>query len=108
MELLAWLAAALAVVFLGIVLWSVAQQGASKLSLDLFTKSQAQSASTAASSEGLANAFVGTLVIVGIATAIALPFGILIAIYVNEFAPKSDQERRHPRRSTSSPASRRS
>ena len=39
--------------------------------------------------QGLANAFVGSLVIVGIATAMALPFGILVAIYVNEFAPRA-------------------
>ena len=38
--------------------------------------------------QGLANAFAGSLVIVGFATAMALPFGILIAVYVNEFAPR--------------------
>ena len=89
MELLAWLAAALAVFFLGIVVWSVARKGASQLSLDLFTKSQPIGQfGTGSEKLGLANAFIGTLVIVGIATAIALPFGILIAIYVNEFAGK--------------------
>jgi phosphate transport system permease protein len=89
MEVLAWLAAALAVFFLGIVVWSVARKGASQLSLDLFTKSQPIGQfGTGSEKLGLANAFIGTLVIVGIATAIALPFGILIAIYVNEFAGK--------------------
>jgi phosphate transport system permease protein len=89
MEVLAWLAAALAVFFLGIVVWSVARRGASQLSLDLFTKSQPIGQfGTGSEKLGLANAFIGTLVIVGIATAIALPFGILIAIYVNEFAGK--------------------
>jgi phosphate transport system permease protein len=89
MEVLAWLAAALAVFFLGIVVWSVARKGASQLSLDLFTKSQPIGQfGTGSEKLGLANAFLGTLVIVGIATAIALPFGILIAIYVNEFAGK--------------------
>ena len=89
MELVAWLAAALAVFFLGIVVWSVARKGFSQLSLDLFTKSQPIGQfGTGSEKLGLANAFVGTLVIVGIATAIALPFGILIAIYVNEFAGK--------------------
>jgi phosphate transport system permease protein len=39
--------------------------------------------------QGLANAFIGSLVIVGIATAMALPFGILVAIYVNEFASRA-------------------
>lgn len=88
MQLLGWLAAAVGVALLVILLWSVARQGWRKVNLDLFTKNYVPYASTVAS-EGLANAFVGSLVIVGIATAIALPFGILIAIYVNEFAPRA-------------------
>lgn len=87
MEVLCWLAAALAVFILGVVLWSVAKQGASALNLDLFTKAQGVSAFGEAVKQGLANAFIGSLVVVGLATAMALPFGILIAIYVNEFAP---------------------
>jgi phosphate transport system permease protein len=77
MELLAWLAAALAVFILGVVVLSVAKKGASALSLDLFTKSQAAPGGL------LPN------VHVGLATAMALPLGILIAIYVNEFAPRA-------------------
>jgi phosphate transport system permease protein len=87
MELLAWLAAALAVLILGIVVWSVARRGASVLSFDFLTKAQAQFAPPNVK-QGLANAFVGTFVIVGLATLMALPFGILIAIYVNEFASR--------------------
>lgn len=87
MELLAWLAAAVAVFFLGVVVWSVAQRGASQLSFDFLTKSQLQFAPPNAE-QGLANAFAGSLVIVALATAMALPFGILIAVYVNEFAPR--------------------
>jgi phosphate transport system permease protein len=87
MELLAWLAAALAVVVLGVVVWSVARRGASQLSLNLLTKSQLQFAPPNVE-QGLANAFAGSLVIVGLATAMALPFGILIAVYVNEFASR--------------------
>ena len=88
MEFLGWLAAAVGVALLVILLWSVASKGWSKLNLDLFTKPLVPYATTGVS-EGLANAFVGSLVIVGIATAIALPFGILVAIYVNEFAPRA-------------------
>jgi phosphate transport system permease protein len=90
MELLAWLAAAIAIFFLGAVIWSVAQRGASQLNFDFLTKSQSQGSlfGAPAAKQGLANAFAGSLVIVGLATAMALPFGILIAIYVNEFAPK--------------------
>jgi phosphate transport system permease protein len=89
MELLCWLAAAIAVFFLGVVVWSIAKQGASALNLDLFTKSQGVSAFGGPIKQGLANAFVGSLIVVGLATAMALPFGILIAIYVNEFAPRA-------------------
>jgi phosphate transport system permease protein len=90
MEVLAWGAAAIAVAILGLVVWSVASRGASQLNLDLFIKPQvANGFSLTPAPQGLANAFVGTFVIVAIATAIALPFGILVAIYVNEFAPKS-------------------
>jgi phosphate transport system permease protein len=87
MEFLAWLAAAIAVALLGIVVFSVARRGASALSIDFLTKSQLQFA-PANVPQGLANAFVGTFVVVGLATLMALPVGILIAIYVNEFASK--------------------
>jgi phosphate transport system permease protein len=87
MELLAWLAAAIAVFFLGVVVWSVAQKGGSQLSFDFLTKAEVPFAPPNVK-QGLANAFAGTLVIVGLATVMALPFGILIAIYVNEFAPR--------------------
>jgi phosphate transport system permease protein len=86
MEALAWLAAAIAVAILVIVVFSVAKQGASALNLDFLTKTQVPFAPPNVH-QGLANAFVGTLIVVGLATAMALPFGILIAVYVNEFAP---------------------
>jgi phosphate transport system permease protein len=87
MELLAWLAAAVAVAILGIVIWSVAKRGASALNLDFLTKTQVPFAPPNVA-QGLANAFVGSIVIVGLATLMALPIGILVAIYVNEFAPR--------------------
>jgi phosphate transport system permease protein len=86
MELLAWLAALIAVAILGIVVFSVARRGWPELNLDLLTKQPIPFSFTNAP-QGLANAFAGTLVIVGLATAMALPFGILVAIYLNEFAP---------------------
>ncbi len=89
MELLAWLAAVLAVFFLGVVVWSVAKRGASALSLDFFTKPYVGPFAAPGVHQGLANAFVGTFVVVGLATVMALPFGILIAIYVNEYAPRA-------------------
>jgi phosphate transport system permease protein len=88
MELLAWLAAAVAVAILGILVWSVAKRGLSELNLNLLTKPDVQFASAGVPT-GLANAFAGTIVMVGLATLMALPVGILIAIYVNEFAPRA-------------------
>src|SRR5207253_3470926 len=88
MEVLAWLAAAIAVAILGVVVWSVAKRGASELNLNLFTKTPVSFA-IGNQAQGLANAFAGSLVIVALATAMALPVGILVAIYVNEFAPRA-------------------
>ena len=39
--------------------------------------------------------------IVGLATLMALPVGILVAIYLNEYAPPSDPRRPSASRSTS-------
>jgi phosphate transport system permease protein len=89
MQLLCWLAAALAVFILGLVLWTVAKRGAAALNLDLFTKSYIGPFVSGGVKQGLADAFVGTLIVVGLATLMALPFGILIAIYVNEYAPRT-------------------
>jgi phosphate transport system permease protein len=86
MESLAWLAALVAVAILGVVVWSVASKGWSELNLDLLTKPPIPFSLTNAP-QGLSNAFAGTLVVVGLATAMALPVGILVAVYVNEFAP---------------------
>ncbi|MDX6425959.1 MAG: phosphate transport system permease protein [Gaiellaceae bacterium] len=86
MEVLAWLAAAVGVALLGIVVWSVARRGAGALNLDLITKAPSAAFSFTPVKQGLANAFAGSLVIVAIATAMALPVGILVAIYLNEFA----------------------
>lgn len=90
MELIAWIAATIAVGLLGLLVWSVAKQGASQLNLDLITKGPSRNPyALGPVHQGLANAFVGTFIIVAIATAIALPIGILVAIYVNEFAPRA-------------------
>jgi phosphate transport system permease protein len=88
MELLAWLAAAIALGILGLVVWSVARRGAGALNLDLLTKTPAAFSLTPVP-QGLANAFAGSIVIVALATVMALPVGILVAIYLNEFARPS-------------------
>jgi len=86
MEGLAWLAAAIAVGCLILMEFSVARRGAGQLNLDLITKTPATGFLTTGAG-GLANAFAGTLVIVAIATLMALPTGILVALYLIEFAP---------------------
>jgi phosphate transport system permease protein len=88
MEIVAWLAAATAIAILAVVVWTVAKRGAAALNLDLLTKTPVPFSLTPVS-QGLANAFVGSIVIVGIATLMALPVGILVALYLNEFAAPS-------------------
>jgi phosphate transport system permease protein len=86
MEALAFIAAAAAVAVLAIVVVSVVRRGAGALNLDLFTKTPGFFGAT---HTGLANAFVGSLVIVAIAIVFAVPLGVMIAIFVSELAPRS-------------------
>ena len=78
-------AALLAVAVLGIVVYSVASRGASVLSIDFLTKSPPL-LPNGASGGGIAPAIVGTAVLIAMATAIAMPIGILVALYLTEFA----------------------
>lgn len=84
MQAIATLAAVAAVAVLALVVVSVAQRGAQALSWDFFTKT---AATFGEGGGGVANALVGSLVIVAIATVIALPVGVMVALYVSEFAP---------------------
>jgi phosphate transport system permease protein len=77
-------AALLAISVLVIVVVSVASRGVSALNLDFFTKNQAQGFNPTGG--GILFAIVGTAVIVGIATLIALPLGVLIAVFVSDLA----------------------
>ena len=81
---LATLAALSAVAMLGIVIGSVVSKGASSLSLDFFTQPRGLFGEPG----GIADAIVGSIVIVAIATLIAVPIGVLVAIYLSEFASK--------------------
>jgi phosphate transport system permease protein len=85
MEALATAAALLAAAALAIVLISVAKRGLPAINIDFFTQNAAP---FGASGGGIKNAIVGTLIITGIATAIALPAGVLLAIFNTEFAPR--------------------
>jgi phosphate transport system permease protein len=77
------LASVLAVAVLATVTLSVLIKALPALNLDLFTKTPATFGEPGG---GIAHAFVGSIVLVALATAIALPVGVLIAIYVSEFA----------------------
>lgn len=83
-------AALAAVALLLIVVGSVAKRGIGAINLNFFTKTPSLLGFDVASS-GIANAIVGTFVIVGLAVLMALPLGILAAIYLNEYAPKRVQ-----------------
>jgi phosphate transport system permease protein len=85
MEALATIAALIAVAVLAIVVVSVASRGAGALSWDFLTKPQALFGQPGG---GIANAIVGTALLVGLATVMALPVGVLTAIYLTEFAPR--------------------
>jgi phosphate transport system permease protein len=78
-------AAAVAIGVLGILVWSVFSRGAHALSWEFFTKGPALFGQPGG---GVAPALAGSLLLVGIATAMALPFGVLTAIFVSEFAPR--------------------
>jgi phosphate transport system permease protein len=82
-QLVATLAAFGAVAVLAIVVINVVQRAIPALNIDLFTQVQA---TFGESGGGIKNAIVGSVIIVGIATLFALPAGVLIAIYVSEFA----------------------
>jgi phosphate transport system permease protein len=82
------LAAAAAIAVLAVVIWSVGSRGIGAINLDFFIKGPS-SDYFATSGGGIAPAIVGSLLLVAIATAIALPFGVLTALYVSEFAAPS-------------------
>ena len=82
-EGLAYVAAFLAVAVLAVVVVSVLVRGVKALNLDLFTKNQVTFGETGG---GIANGLVGSAIMVAVATAITLPIGILVAVYVAEFS----------------------
>ncbi len=85
MESLGTLAALVAVGVLVIVVVSVVRKGAGSLSWHFLTGKPNLFGGPGG---GIANAIVGTAIIVGLATAIALPVGILTAVYLTEFAQR--------------------
>jgi phosphate transport system permease protein len=81
MVTLTCLAAAVAVVPLVVILAYLLKQGASALSLDFFTSMPKPVGETGG---GMANAIVGTLILIGIASTVGLPVGIGAGLYLAE------------------------
>jgi phosphate transport system permease protein len=82
-EVLAMVAALSAVAMLAIVVWSVAKRGAGVLSWGFLTKPLPLFGQPGG---GIAPLILGSAIIVGIATAITLPVGVCIAVFLQEFA----------------------
>ncbi len=64
------------------VLLYVLIKGASRLNLDLFTQLPPAAGQTTG---GIASAIVGTIMVVAVATLIAVPFGVLAAVFLSEY-----------------------
>jgi phosphate transport system permease protein len=79
------LAAVLAVGVLALVLATVIHKGLSQLSLSFFT----QPRPLFGEEGGIADALIGTILIVGMCMAIAIPVAVLVAIYMSEYARPS-------------------
>jgi phosphate transport system permease protein len=84
MEIIGWAAALAAVAVLFIVIISVLVRAWPALSWDFLTKPPA----LFGPGGGISSAIVGSAIIVAMATALALPVGVLIGIYLTEFAPR--------------------
>lgn len=77
-------AALLAVGVLGIVVYSVASRGTGMLSIDFLIKSPPTFEGVKGG--GIAPEIIGTALMMAVATAIAMPLGILTALYLTEYA----------------------
>jgi phosphate transport system permease protein len=81
--------AVIAVAMLAIVVYSVAQRGGSTLSWHFLTQDPPVFGGP---SGGIAPAIIGTGLIVALATGIAMPVGVLIALYLTEYAGRRSQQ----------------
>jgi phosphate transport system permease protein len=76
--------ALLALAVLGILVYSVVEHGAGVLNLDFLTQGPPRSVELPGG--GIAPEIVGTALLMAVATAIAMPIGVLIALYLSEIA----------------------
>ena len=75
-----------AIIPLGSILLEVIKNGASAISIQLLTQPPGAIGATLESSGGIAPAIQGTLIVVGLASVIGVPVGVLAGIYLSEFA----------------------
>jgi phosphate transport system permease protein len=73
----------LALVPLAFVLFHVVKQGFSSLNWDFFTRMPRPVGEPGG---GMANAMVGTLILVGLASIVAIPVGLIAGVYLSEYA----------------------
>ncbi|HEV8336108.1 MAG TPA: phosphate ABC transporter permease PstA [Candidatus Polarisedimenticolia bacterium] len=76
----------LALIPLAFILFFVLKQGLPSLSLDFFTRTPQP---VGEAGGGMANAMVGTVVLIGIAALLAVPVGVLTGIYLSEYRKSS-------------------
>jgi phosphate transport system permease protein len=79
-------AAIIAVGILVLFLEAIVQRGASVISLGFLTKNPSEAFGFTAPVGGIANAILGSAIIVALGAAIAMPVGVLVALYLSEFA----------------------
>ena len=79
---LSFLAALFACGILAVVLGTLVYKGASQLNLDFFTKARPLFGEKG----GIADALIGSVIIVGMAMIMAIPVAVLVAIYMAEYA----------------------
>jgi len=77
-----WLCGGLAMLPLLFITSYVVAKGASALNIDFFTK---EPAAPGEPGGGIVQSFIGTGLIVGMATAFAVPLGVLAAVYLSEY-----------------------
>ncbi len=78
-------AVGIALVPLAFVFFYVIQQGFSSLSWDFFTKMPKPVGETGG---GMANSIVGTLILIAVAGAIAIPVGVIAGVYLSEYGKR--------------------
>jgi phosphate transport system permease protein len=82
LAILAWAALIVAIIPLLAITWFLVNQGVRAISLEFFTSDPPGDLS--ATGGGIRNAVVGTLLMTGLATLIAVPAGIVLAVFARE------------------------